>query len=78
MLKNGSDYKLCDFGSATTRVYNSANERERQLAEDDIQKNTTMNYRAPEMIDLYRKQVINEKVDIWVRLEDILFLTILV
>ncbi len=26
-----------------------------------------MQYRAPEMIDLYRKQLINEKVDIWVR-----------
>lgn len=25
-----------------------------------------MNYRAPEMIDLFRKQIINEKVDIWV------------
>jgi serine/threonine protein kinase len=42
-------WKLCDFGSATTRaqVYDSASER--ALAEEDIQKHTTPAYRAPEV-----------------------------
>eukprot|EP01116_Phalansterium_solitarium_P015950 TRINITY_DN3595_c0_g1_i1.p1 TRINITY_DN3595_c0_g1~~TRINITY_DN3595_c0_g1_i1.p1 ORF type:complete len:1098 (-),score=430.43 TRINITY_DN3595_c0_g1_i1:176-3469(-) len=63
----GSDniWKLCDFGSATTKTYRCDSERERNQAEDDIQKNTTMDYRAPEMIDLFRKQLINTKADIW-------------
>lgn len=30
-----------------------------------IQKYSTQMYRAPEMVDLYTKQLINEKVDIW-------------
>ena len=32
---------------------------------DDIERNTTMTYRAPEMCDLFRKQLVCEKVDIW-------------
>jgi serine/threonine protein kinase len=31
-------YKLCDFGSATTKTYKPENERERSIAEEDIQK----------------------------------------
>ena len=34
--------------------------------EEDISKNTTLQYRAPEMVDLYMQKEINEKVDIWV------------
>eukprot|EP01133_Synstelium_polycarpum_P013444 gene13444-15846_t len=60
-----SCYKLCDFGSATSRSYNTAVEQDRVRAEDDINTFTTLFYRAPEMVDLYRGQVINEKVDIW-------------
>lgn len=33
----------------------------------EIQKHTTLQYRAPEMIDLYQHKLISEKVDIWVR-----------
>eukprot|EP01119_Soliformovum_irregulare_P020827 TRINITY_DN6807_c0_g1_i5.p1 TRINITY_DN6807_c0_g1~~TRINITY_DN6807_c0_g1_i5.p1 ORF type:complete len:854 (+),score=258.52 TRINITY_DN6807_c0_g1_i5:85-2562(+) len=65
ILIEGGNYKLCDFGSATMETYHPQNERERNDAESDIQRNTTLDYRAPEMLDLYRKQVINEKVDIW-------------
>jgi AP2-associated kinase len=36
-----------------------------RLIEDDVQKHTTMQYRSPEMIDVYRKQPIDEKSDIW-------------
>ncbi|KAJ1916516.1 Ark- serine/threonine protein kinase [Mycoemilia scoparia] len=35
------------------------------LLEDDIQQNTTFEYRAPEMVDLYLNHPINEKSDIW-------------
>ncbi|EGG16427.1 putative protein serine/threonine kinase [Cavenderia fasciculata] len=58
-------YKLCDFGSSTTRVYDTNKDGERSKAEDDINTFTTLVYRAPEMVDLYQRHVINEKVDIW-------------
>ncbi len=65
LLGEDQKWKLCDFGSATTTTYRWASERERGIAEEDINRNTTMNYRAQEMVDLYRRQPITEKVDIW-------------
>ncbi|KAK8837717.1 BMP-2-inducible protein kinase [Tritrichomonas musculus] len=65
VLRNNGIWKLCDFGSATTHVYKPKNESERNIASDDIQKNTTALYRAPEMCDLYRNQTIGTKVDVW-------------
>lgn len=65
VLIRSGQYKLCDFGSATTEVWHPKTSRERNLAEEDIQRNTTMAYRSPEMIDFYRKQPITEKADIW-------------
>ncbi len=38
VLVQDNVYKLCDFGSATTKTYKPENERERSIAEDDIQK----------------------------------------
>ena len=35
--------------------------------EDQIQRFTTLAYRAPEMVDLYSGHVIGIKSDIWVR-----------
>ncbi|KAL0488881.1 serine/threonine-protein kinase [Acrasis kona] len=64
LIKNGK-YKLCDFGSATTKMYNLANKQEKFAAEEDIQKNTTMAYRSPEMADLYCGKIISEKSDVW-------------
>ncbi|EFA74620.1 putative protein serine/threonine kinase [Heterostelium album PN500] len=58
-------YKLCDFGSATIKTYDTGADSDRNRAEDDINTYTTLFYRAPEMVDLYRRQVISEKVDIW-------------
>lgn len=58
-------WKLCDFGSCSNTRYDCSQERERARAEDDIQRNTTLQYRSPEMVDLYRKQLISEKADIW-------------
>ncbi|KAF0978607.1 hypothetical protein FDP41_002427 [Naegleria fowleri] len=58
-------YKICDFGSTTTRVYTLTSRSEKQEAEEDIQKNTTLAYRSPEMADLYSGDPINEKSDVW-------------
>lgn len=33
--------------------------------DQDVQRHTTLQYRSPEMIDVYRKQPLNEKSDIW-------------
>jgi AP2-associated kinase len=64
LVNDRGEYRLCDFGSATTTNYHPSDERSRNIALNDIEKNTTMSYRAPEMIDLYRGQPINEKADI--------------
>ena len=42
------------------------NADERAAAEEIIGKETTQMYRAPEMIDLYMRDVLTEKTDIWV------------
>ncbi|KAJ2477141.1 Ark- serine/threonine protein kinase, partial [Coemansia sp. RSA 2131] len=65
---DGPAYKLCDFGSATSSVVapNSRLSREQIVRmEEEIQRMTTLEYRAPEMIDLYLRRGITEKVDIW-------------
>lgn len=62
---NSPLYKLCDFGSAAPPRPAATSAAEGRLIEDDIQRHTTMQYRSPEMIDVYRKQPIDEKSDIW-------------
>ncbi|MCJ1432191.1 hypothetical protein MMC27_001547 [Xylographa pallens] len=58
-------YKLCDFGSTASPRPAATTAAEGRLIEDDVQKHTTLQYRSPEMIDVYRKQPIDEKSDIW-------------
>eukprot|EP00762_Andalucia_godoyi_P008475 ANDGO_05749.mRNA.1 putative serine/threonine-protein kinase DDB_G0280111 len=58
-------YKLCDFGSCTTKPYTLVTKEELQEAEADIGRNTTMAYRAPEQCDLYARMPVYEKVDVW-------------
>ena len=58
-------YKLCDFGSAASPRPAAKTAEEGRLIEEDVQKHTTMQYRSPEMIDVWRKQPIDEKADIW-------------
>ncbi|GAB1197155.1 hypothetical protein APSETT444_006446 [Aspergillus pseudonomiae] len=60
-----SVYKLCDFGSAAPPRPAATSAAEGRLIEDDVQRHTTLQYRSPEMIDVYRKQPIDEKSDIW-------------
>ncbi|KAI8637536.1 kinase-like domain-containing protein [Parasitella parasitica] len=67
LILNQDSYKLCDFGSASLSkgAYLPNTLRDLQKLEDDIQRHTTLQYRAPEMIDVYQKKPINEKADIW-------------
>ncbi|KAJ5678988.1 Actin-regulating kinase PRK1 [Penicillium macrosclerotiorum] len=62
---SSSCYKLCDFGSSAPPRPAAKSAAEGRLIEDDVQRHTTMQYRSPEMIDVYRKQPIDEKSDIW-------------
>ncbi|KAI9475386.1 MAG: kinase-like domain-containing protein [Benjaminiella poitrasii] len=67
LILNDHHYKLCDFGSASLSRgnYIPATLKDIQRIDDDIQRHTTLQYRAPEMIDVYQKKPINEKADIW-------------
>ncbi|XP_062077495.1 uncharacterized protein LOC133782266 isoform X2 [Humulus lupulus] len=58
-------WKLCDFGSTSTNHKRFEKPEEMGIEEDNIRKHTTPAYRAPEMWDLFRREIINEKVDIW-------------
>ena len=61
-------FKLCDFGSCTVKTVDcrkQLNRQQRNIVETEISKNTTLAYRAPEMVDLYQGKLINEKVDVW-------------
>ena len=58
-------YKVCDFGSTAPPRPAATSAAEGRLIEDDVQRHTTLQYRSPEMIDVYRKQPIDEKSDIW-------------
>ncbi|KAJ2461429.1 Ark- serine/threonine protein kinase [Coemansia sp. RSA 2424] len=63
-----SGYKLCDFGSTTADIVNPGARIPREQIvrlEEEIQRSTTLEYRAPEMIDLYLHRGITEKADIW-------------
>ena len=62
---SGRTYKLCDFGSTAPPRPAAKNVTEGRLIEEDVQKHTTLQYRSPEMIDVYRQQPIDEKSDIW-------------
>jgi AP2-associated kinase len=62
---SSTTYKLCDFGSTAPPRPAASSASEGRLIEDDVQRHTTLQYRSPEMIDVYRKQPIDEKSDIW-------------
>ena len=69
LLTSAGFIQLCDFGSATTKVYlpdESWTVKKREFVEDEMSKVTTPMYRAPEMLDTYNNYPINEQVDIWV------------
>ncbi|ORY97185.1 kinase-like domain-containing protein [Syncephalastrum racemosum] len=67
LILSHDQFKLCDFGSAALSRgdYVPKTLQDVQKTEDDIQRHTTLQYRAPEMIDIYQRKPINEKADIW-------------
>lgn len=68
LVSKNYSIKLCDFGSATTEIYrpdNTWSVNKRNLIEDEIAKQTTPMYRAPEMLDLYNNYKIDTQADIW-------------
>lgn len=55
-------YKLCDFGSAATAALKSpTTTAEIRAIEQDLLRHTTLQYRAPEMVDPYLRLPIDEK-----------------
>lgn len=65
LLSKNHEFKLCDFGSVSGVIRAPRNTEEFNYVQYDIMKNTTAQYRCPEMIDLYRGLPIDEKSDIW-------------
>jgi serine/threonine protein kinase len=57
--------RLCDFGSCAIGYTPLTNASERSTAEEIIAKETTQMYRSPELIDLYMREILTEKTDIW-------------
>ncbi|GAA5884718.1 hypothetical protein JCM6882_005366 [Rhodosporidiobolus microsporus] len=68
LLTPPNTYKLCDFGSTTRPL-----PREKvptavegiQRVEMEINKTTTLQYRAPELVDVWGRKGFDEKIDIW-------------
>ncbi len=58
-------WKLCDFGSAVRGTSTPANEEQRAQLQNDIEKKTSLSYRAPEMLDLFRGSPIGAPADVW-------------
>ncbi|CCD25840.2 serine/threonine protein kinase ARK1 NDAI_0G00640 [Naumovozyma dairenensis CBS 421] len=65
LLTSRGHYKLCDFGSVCGIIRPPTNPQEFTYVQHDIMKNTTAQYRSPEMINLGKGLPINEKSDIW-------------
>lgn len=60
-----TSYKLCDFGSTAPITRPPTNSQEIRAVEADLNRHTTLQYRAPEMIDLHSRRPIDEKSDVW-------------
>ncbi|QHS75884.1 serine/threonine protein kinase ARK1 [Saccharomyces paradoxus] len=65
LISANNEYKLCDFGSVCGIIRPPRNSQELSYVQQDILKNTTAQYRSPEMIDIFRGLPIDEKSDIW-------------
>lgn len=65
LQSSATSYKLCDFGSATPVQKVPTNMQELRALENDLNRHTTLQYRAPEMVDVYQRRPIDEKSDVW-------------
>ncbi|KAL1121944.1 hypothetical protein AAG570_003352 [Ranatra chinensis] len=64
LVGENGQYVLCDFGSATGKIL-TAGVHGASAVQDEIEKYTTLSYRAPEMVDVYSGRSITIKADIW-------------
>ncbi|PAV22841.1 serine threonine [Pyrrhoderma noxium] len=63
---SATSYKLCDFGSAMPVASRPpSTTQEIRALEADLNKHTTLQYRAPEMVDVYLRRPVDEKSDVW-------------
>ncbi|RNF08028.1 putative protein kinase [Trypanosoma rangeli] len=60
-----ASYRLCNFRSVMTEAYHCANREEVVMAVEDIERNTSGGFRAPEMADPGSGKRIDERVDLW-------------
>eukprot|EP01064_Diplonema_japonicum_P015235 TRINITY_DN2298_c0_g1_i3.p1 TRINITY_DN2298_c0_g1~~TRINITY_DN2298_c0_g1_i3.p1 ORF type:complete len:327 (+),score=47.50 TRINITY_DN2298_c0_g1_i3:302-1282(+) len=60
-----SRFKLCDFGSTTTHSYLCRTGKDFMYVEEDLNRRTTLAYRAPEQCNLMSQQRIDQRVDDW-------------
>lgn len=59
---SATTFKLCDFGSATpTSLRAPSTSAELRALEADLNRHTTLQYRAPEMVDVYLRRPVDEK-----------------
>lgn len=67
VLLNNKKFKLCDFGSCGDEIYDLTSASRQQLLtyQEKFERETTLMYRPPEMIDLYTRHQIDYKGDSW-------------
>lgn len=65
LIAADNTFKVCDFGSVCGVIRPPKNSQELMLVQHDIMKNTTAQYRCPEMLHLTHGFPIDEKSDIW-------------
>ncbi|KAJ7726400.1 hypothetical protein B0H16DRAFT_268734 [Mycena metata] len=66
LQSTATSFKLCDFGSATTvSPRPPATTQEIRALEAELNRHTTLQYRAPEMVDPYLRRAVDEKSDVW-------------
>ncbi len=65
LFGNDKNVRLCDFGSCVFGPVNISTPDLRSAAEEIIAKETTQMYRSPELVDLYMRDVLTVKSDIW-------------
>lgn len=59
---SATSYKLCDFGSATPAATRApSTTADLRALETDLNRHTTLQYRAPEMVDVMLRRPIDEK-----------------
>ncbi|CAG9312364.1 unnamed protein product [Blepharisma stoltei] len=67
ILLHNKKFKLCDFGSCTSEIIelSTASRNDLLSYQETFERETTLMYRPPEMIDLYARHRIDFKADVW-------------